>query len=149
MDTPSRFGDKAWKNKVCKPKKSLYGPKQPPRAWLGRFTKSMIRMNYHKSQGDHTLFIKHNSSGKLIVLIVYMDNIIVTGNDEGEIQRLKTYLSNEFEIKDLRRLKYFLGIEVARLKGGIFIFQQKYIPDLPREIGMLGCKPTDSNWAKS
>ena len=123
MDTPPGLGDKAWKNKVCKLKKSLYGLKQFPRAWFGRFTKSMIRMNYHQSQGDHTSFIKHNSSGKLTALIVYVDDIIVTRNDEGEIQRLKTYLSNEFEIKDLGSLKYFLEIEVARSKGGIFISQ--------------------------
>ena len=83
----------------------------------------MIRMNYHQSQGDHTLFIKHNSSGKLTALIVYVDDIIVIGNDKGEIQRLKTCLSNEFEIKDLGILKYFLEIEVAGSKGGIFISQ--------------------------
>ena len=53
-------------------------------------------MNYHQSQGDYTLFIKHNSFGKLTTLMVYMDDIIVIGNDEGEIQRQKTYLSNEF-----------------------------------------------------
>ena len=100
MDTPPRFSDKAWKNKVYKLKKSLYGLKQSPKAWLGRFTKSMIRMNYHQSQEDHTLFIKHNSFSKLIVLVVYVDDIIVTRNDEWEIQRLKTCLSNESEIKD-------------------------------------------------
>ena len=105
MDTPPGFGDKAWKNKVYKLKKFLYGLKQSPRAWFGRFTKSMIRINYHPSQGHHTLFIKRTSSGKLIALIVYVDDIIVTGNDEEEIQRLKTYSSNEFEIKDPRSLK--------------------------------------------
>ena len=90
------------------------------------------------------MFIKHNSSRKLTTLIVYVDDIIVAGNDEGEIQRLKTYLSNEFEIKDLRSLKYFLVIEVACSKGGIFISQQRYILDLLREIGMLGCKPAET-----
>ena len=123
MDTPPRSGDKAWKNKVCKLKKSLYGLKQSPRAWFGRFTKSMIRMNYHQSQEDHTLFIKHNPFSKLTVLVVYVDDIIVTGNDEWEIQRLKTSLSNESEIKDLGSLKYFLRIEVTHSKGGIFISQ--------------------------
>ena len=73
-----------------------------------------------------------------------MDDIIVTGNDKGEIQRLKTYFSNEFEIKDLRSLKYFLGIEVACSKRGIFISQQKYIFDLLKETGMLGCKPVET-----
>lgn len=71
-----------------------------------------------------------------------MYNIIITRNDEGEIQRLKTYPSNEFDVKNLRSLKYFLGIEVAHSKGGIFISQQKYITDLQREIRMLRCKPT-------
>ena len=140
MDTPLRFGDKAQENKVYKLKKSLYGLKQSPRAWFARFTKSMIKINYHQNQGDHTLFIKQNSSCKLIPLIVYANNIIIIRNDEGEIQSLKTYLSNEFEMKDLRSLKYFLRIEVARSKGGIFISQQKYILDLLRETRMFGCK---------
>ena len=72
----------------------------------------------------------------------YVYNIIITRNDEGEIQRLKTYLSNEFDVKNIRSLKYFLGIEVAHSKGGIFISQQKYIIDLQRETMMLRCKPT-------
>ena len=77
---------------------------------------------------------KHNSSGKLITLIAFRDNIIVTRNDEREIQRLKTYMSNEFEIKDLESLKYFLRIEVTHLKVGIFISQQNYVPDFLRGI---------------
>ena len=101
-------------------------------------------MIYHQSQGDHTLFIKHNSFSKLTTLMVSMDDIIVIGNDEGELQRQKTYLSNEFEIKDLRSLKYFLEIEVACSKWGIYISQQKYILNLLREIGMLGCKPVET-----
>ena len=73
-----------------------------------------------------------------------MYNVIITRNDEGEIQRLKTYLSNEFDVKNIRSLKYFLGIEVAHSKGGIFISQQKYIFDLLKETGMLGCKPVET-----
>ena len=53
---------------------------------------------------------------------------------------LKKYLAQEFEIKDLGSLKYFLGIEVARSKDGIFISQRKYVLDLLKETGMLGCK---------
>ena len=73
-----------------------------------------------------------------------MYNIIITRNDEGEIQRLKTYLSNEFDVKNIRSLKYFLGIEVAHSKGGIFISQQKYILDVLRETWILGCKPIET-----
>ncbi|XP_038698474.1 uncharacterized mitochondrial protein AtMg00810-like [Tripterygium wilfordii] len=67
-----------------------------------------------------------------------------SGNDPDEASQLKKYLAKEFEIKDLGRLKYFLGIEVARSPTGIFISQRKYILDLLKEIGMLGCKPTNT-----
>ncbi|CAL9000331.1 unnamed protein product [Prunus brigantina] len=59
-------------------------------------------------------------------------------------QKLQKYLSQEFEMKDLGALKYFLGIEVARSKIGIFLSQMKYVMDLLIETGMLGCKPTDT-----
>ena len=66
--------------KVCKLKKALYGLKQSPRAWFGRFTKSMKAFGYRQSNSDHTLFIKRKS-GKLTALIVYVDDMVVTGND--------------------------------------------------------------------
>ena len=61
-----------------------------------------------------------------------MDDVIVTENDVGEILRLGTYMSNEFEIMDLKSLKYFIGIEVACLEGEIFLSKQKHILDLLR-----------------
>lgn len=104
----------------------------------------MKRMKFKQSQGDHTLFVKRSEDGKVTALIVYVDDIIVTGNDLSEIGRLKNKLAAEFEIKELGKLKYFLGIEVAYSKEGIFISQQKYILDLLQETGMLGCKPSDT-----
>ncbi|RVW62010.1 Retrovirus-related Pol polyprotein from transposon RE1 [Vitis vinifera] len=76
--------------------------------------------------------------------IVYVDDIILSGNDMGELQNLKKYLSEEFEVKDLGNLKYFLGMEVARSRKGIVVSQRKYILDLLKETGMLGCKPIDT-----
>ena len=81
--------------------------------------------------------------GKITILIIYVDDMIVTGNDIDEMTKLKTYLASEFDIKDLGGLKYFLGIDVARSKQGIFLSQQKYVLDLLKEIGMLGCQPID------
>jgi len=74
------------------------------------------------------------------VLIVYVDDIVVTGNDEEGRRQLRDCLVKEFDIKELGMLKYFLGIEVAHSKEGIFISQQKYIVDLLKETGLLGCK---------
>ena len=101
----------------------------------------MKAMSYKKSQGDHTLFIKHSASGGVTALIVYVDDIVVTGNDQAEINILKGCLIREFEIKELGRLKYFLGLEVAHSRHGIFISQHKYVLDLLSETGKLGCKP--------
>ena len=75
---------------------------------------------------------------KITVLIIYVDDMIVTGNDLTEMSKLKDYLSSEFDMKDLGRLKYFLGIEVNCSKQGIFVSQRKYVLDLLGETGMPG-----------
>ncbi|VVA18459.1 Hypothetical predicted protein, partial [Prunus dulcis] len=124
-------------------RKSLYGLKQSPRAWFGRFAASMKKFGYVQSNSDHTLFLKRHK-GKLTALIIYVDDMIVTGDDQAEMQNLQKYLASEFEMKSLGDLKYFLGIEVARSKHGIFLSQRKYILDLLAETGMLDCKPIDT-----
>jgi len=139
MEVPPAFESK--KGMVCRLKKALYGLKQSPRAWFGRFTKVMTKLGYRQSQGDHTLSIRHSKTRKVTTLLVYVDDIIVTSDDSEEIQNLKKCLLKEFDIKELGKLKYFLGIEVAHSKQGIFISQQKYVLDLLKETGKLGCKP--------
>ncbi|KAJ0598803.1 putative RNA-directed DNA polymerase [Helianthus annuus] len=143
MEAPPGF-TKTFKNKeVCRLKRTLYGLKQSPRAWFGRFTLTMKGYGFQQSNSDHTLFLKRR--GKLVTcLIIYVDDMIITGNDEEEMKKLKTNLFTEFEMKDLGRLKYFLGIEVLRSKQGIFICQKKYILDLLAETGMIVCKPADT-----
>ena len=129
--------------KVYELKKSLYELKQSLRAWFGRFTKSMRSFGYHHSNLDHTLFSK-KEHGKITALIVYVDDMVVTGNDPDERKALQSYLSSEFEMKDLGHLKYFLGIEVSRSNKGIFLSQRKYALDLLQETGMSACQPADT-----
>jgi len=76
------------------------------------------------------------------LLLVYVDDMIIIGDDEIEKQNLRERLVAQFEMKDLGKLEYFLGIEVAYSRQGIFISQNKYILDLLKETGMLGCKTT-------
>ena len=129
-------------NQVFRLRKALYGLKQSPRAWFGRFTKAMIDLGYHQARGDHALFIKYGTTGMVTIILVYVDDIIVTGGDAREIRRLTTSLSEQFEMKALGQLKYFLGIEVAYSESGISLSQHKYTLDLLQETGQLGCKPT-------
>ncbi|CAM9001526.1 unnamed protein product [Rhodiola kirilowii] len=125
---------------VCKLKKALYGLKQSPRAWFDRFRSVMKKYGYKQCDADHALFLKKLGE-KLIALIIYVDDMIVTGNDFTEMEKLKDHLSTEFEMKDLGKLNYFLGIEVSRSNQGIFLSQRKYVLDLLEETGMLGCEP--------
>ena len=84
MDLPTGCsGTDMLKGKVCRLKKSLYGLKQLPRAWFGRFTKSMKAFGYRQSNWDHTLFLKRNNE-KITALIVYVDDMVVTENDSVE-----------------------------------------------------------------
>ncbi|KAJ0444187.1 putative RNA-directed DNA polymerase [Helianthus annuus] len=143
MEAPPGFTKDFKPGEACRLKKSLYGLKQSPRAWFGRFTLAMKRYGFEQSNSDHTLFLKRRD--KLITcLIIYVDDMIVTGNDEEEMKRLKANLFSEFEMKDLGRLKYFLGIEVLKSNRGIFICQKKYVLDLLAETGMIDCKPSDT-----
>ena len=75
----------------------------------------MRKKGFRQSNSDHTLFLK-NQNGKITALIIYVDDIIITKNDDKEIIELQKHLANEFEMKNLEGLKYFLGIEVARSK---------------------------------
>ena len=103
----------------------------------------MRSFGYHQSNSDYTLFLK-KQHGKITALIVYVDDMVVTGNDPDERKALQSYLSSEFEMKDLGHLKYFLGIEVYRSDKGIFLSQRKYALDLLQETSMLACQLADT-----
>ncbi|KAK5825993.1 hypothetical protein PVK06_020890 [Gossypium arboreum] len=124
MDPPPGFEEK-FRTRVCKLKKSLYGLKQSPQAWFERFTQVVKKQGYSQGQADHTMFYRHSQKGRIVVIIVYVDDIILTGDDVDEIRRLKEHLALEFEIKDLGPLKYFLGMKVARSKKGLVVSQKK------------------------
>lgn len=100
----------------------------------------MVKIGYRQCQAKYTLYVMYQRP-KVTTLIVYVDDIVVIENVDGEITRLKDHLAQEFEIKDLDHLKYFLGIEVAKSNKEFFLSQRKYVLDLLRDVGMTGCKP--------
>ena len=148
MEIPPGFGNSQTVGKVCRLKKSLYGLKQSPRAWFDRFRRALCNMGYSQCNGDHTVFYRHRGA-HITILAVYVDDIVITGDDVEEIKCLRQRLGEAFEVKDLGPLRYFLGIEVARSSKGIVLSQRKYVLDLLTETGMLGCRtsatPIDRN----
>ena len=107
MHVPPGFQTSQTNGKVLRLRRSLYGLKQSLRAWFDRFRQSMLKRSYIQSNADHTLFFKH-ATGKVAILIVYVDDIVITRDDVTEIVDLKKYLAQEFEVKDLWQLKYLI-----------------------------------------
>jgi hypothetical protein len=126
--------------RVCRLKKSLYGLKQAPRQWNAKLTAVLIENGFSQSKSDYSLFTKSDND-VFLALLVYVDDIIITGNSVTEIEKFKAFLNSKFMIKDLGKLRYFLGIEVNDTNDGICINQRKYCLDLLSEYGMLACKP--------
>ncbi|GJU41942.1 ribonuclease H-like domain-containing protein [Tanacetum coccineum] len=127
-------------NKVCRLKKSLYGLKQASRRWNAKLTSTLIENHFSQSKSDYSLYTK-SDKGVFLALLVYVDDIIITGNSVSEIEKFKVYLKSKFMIKDLGKLKYFLGIEIVDTEKGICLNQRKCVLDLLSEYGMLACKP--------
>ncbi|XP_024457130.2 uncharacterized mitochondrial protein AtMg00810-like [Populus trichocarpa] len=94
------------------------------------------------SKADYSLFIK-NDGTYLTILFIYVDAILITGNNIESIKALKQFLYTRFLIKDLGDLKFFLGIEIARSKKGIYISQRKYDLEIIKDSGYLGAKPVE------
>ena len=107
---------------------------------LAKFSEVIEKFGMQKSKSDHSIFYRNSQAG-IILLVVYVDDIIITGDDMTGISSLKSFLHGQFHTKDLGMLKYFLGIEVMRSKYRIFLSQRKYVIDLLFEIEKLAAMP--------
>ncbi|KAF5785164.1 putative RNA-directed DNA polymerase [Helianthus annuus] len=148
MKQPPGFVDPQRPNHVCLLHKSLYGLKQAPRAWFTRLSTALQQLGFHGSKTDPSLFIL-NSRGSVVYILVYVDDIIITGNNNQAIDHIITRLSSMFAIKDLGPLHYFLGIEVVRSGLDLILSQKKYISDLLHRSGLSDCKPVSSPMSSS
>ena len=97
-------------------------------------------MGFVQSKFDYSLFT-HTQGSSSTVLLVYVDDILLTGNNPTCVNSLKKVLDDRFGLKDLGSLRYFLGLEVARIDEGISLNQRKYALEILKDTGFIGSKP--------
>ncbi|CAH9103547.1 unnamed protein product [Cuscuta europaea] len=98
---------------VCKLLRSLYGLRQAPRCWFSKLTTTLIAYGFSQSHVDYSLFTLHRGE-HILCILVYVDDLLITGSSSQMICSFKSYLAHKFPIKDLGSVKYFLGLKVAR-----------------------------------
>lgn len=138
MSQPDGFKVPEKENLVCKLRKSLYGLKQSPRQWYKRFDRFMIGQKYTRSHYDHCVYFRKLRDGSFIYLLLYVDDMLIACKSKLEIDKLKTQLRNEFEMKDLGEAKKILGMEIDRdrVKGTVCLSQKQYLKKVLQRFGM-------------
>ena len=140
MVQPPGYVDPKFPNHVCRLWKSLYGFKQAPKAWFERFSTQLLHIGFQASLADSSLFFLRQ--GKLVMyLLVYVDDIVMTGNCPQFLSFLIAQLGTAFELKDLSPFHYFLGLQITRTSKGLFLSQSKYAQDLFLKLNMQSSKP--------
>lgn len=143
MHQPPGMIDESNPNYVCKLEKALYGLKQAPRAWNARFSEFVAKLDFIKSNSDHSLFVYNKGRDQAFILL-YVDDILLTASSSTLRQTVTNLLKQEFEMSDERPLSYFLGIKIERTPKGMMLTQTAYAKELLARMSMQHCKPVST-----
>lgn len=143
---PPGFVDADRPNHVCHLHKALYGLKQAPRAWYQELSNFLIQSGFINSVADTSLFILRRGSS-LVYMLIYVDDIIITGNDCVLLQQILDSLATRFSVKEPEDLNYFLGIEAVRTSTDLHITQRRYILDLLSRFNLMNAHPVSTPMA--
>ncbi|GKE49768.1 zinc finger, CCHC-type containing protein, partial [Tanacetum coccineum] len=102
-DVPSEIPEprKGNEHKVCKLVKSLYGLKQAPKQWHQKFDEVVLSSGFHLNQSDKCVYSKFNDSGKGVIICLYVDDMLIFGTDQNQVDKTKKFLSLRFSMKDM------------------------------------------------
>jgi hypothetical protein len=141
MAQPPGLKDSQHPDYVCKLHKAIYGLRQAPRAWHDALKTFITSHGFITSKSDPSLFI-YVSGPTLAYFLVYVDDLLLTGNDASFLHHFIQSLSNRFSLKHMGTPHYFLGIELIPSKTGLFLSQHKFIRDILEKFDMDAAKPT-------
>uniref|UniRef100_A0AAV1U3A9 Reverse transcriptase Ty1/copia-type domain-containing protein n=1 Tax=Peronospora matthiolae TaxID=2874970 RepID=A0AAV1U3A9_9STRA len=138
MAQPDGYIDEDHEHFVCKLQRSLYGLKQSPRMWNKTIDEFMIKIGLKKCESDHCIYVKRDEQ-RMIFVALYVDDLIIASSSNKSPREAKSALSERFEMTDMGKLKFFLGIEIERAESGgtLSLRQSKFAKDILEKFGML------------
>ena len=145
MEQPTGFVEEGNEHKVCKLLKSIYGLKQSSRQWYFRFQEVVLSNGFTMIDEDNCVYTKR-SKGKFVIMSLYVDDILIAGNDKDFVMDVKAWLSSSFEMKDMGEAAYILGVKISRdrSKRLLSLSQETYIKKVLERFGMQNCKSIDT-----
>lgn len=141
VSQPGGFEKEGQRNKVYKLMKALYGLRQAPRAWYAKLNACLESLGFKRCPSEHAVYTRKEGENNLIVA-VYVDDLLVTGSDVSMIESFKKQMSQKFEMTDMGKLSYYLGVEVEQSKGCIKLKQTGYAKKIIEKAGLKDCNPT-------
>lgn len=142
MRQPPGFEEKGREDYVCKLERSIYGLKQAPRMWNESINQALTAIGFKRSKADHCLYFK-SLGNDWCLLLIYVDDIILTATSDELIETVKTDISNCFEIRDLGIVNFYLGLHIQCDKNGIYNANQTlYINKICAEFGLSDANPS-------
>ncbi|GJS57761.1 reverse transcriptase domain-containing protein [Tanacetum coccineum] len=141
MKQPEGFVMPGHESKVCKLKKSLYGLKQAPKQWHQKFDDVVLSNGFSLNQADKCVYSKFDASGKGVIICLYVDDMLIFGTDQDQVNKTKEFLSSNFDMKDLGEAEVILGIRIKRGNNGISISQSHYIEKILTKFNFGNCSP--------
>jgi len=136
---PPSFEKEEHEDEVYLLRKALYGLKQSPRAWNIRIDGVLAKQKFSKCKSEHGVYVRANCLTNLLLVCLYVDDLLVTGSSEKEIQGFKQFMMAEFEMTDLGKLSHFLGLEFNQVQNGVLMHQSRYAQEILKRFGMLNC----------
>ncbi|KAK1407693.1 hypothetical protein QVD17_39315 [Tagetes erecta] len=141
MKQPEGFVVPGNEHKVCKLVKSLYGLKQAPKQWHQKFDDVVLSDGFVINQADKCVYSKFDSTGKGVIICLYVDDMLIFGTDQGQVDKTKEFLSSKFAMKDMGEAEVILGIRITRGNNSISISQSHYIEKMLKKFNFQDCSP--------
>jgi hypothetical protein len=141
MHQPEGFVMPGNEHKVCKLIKSLYGLKQAPKQWHQKFDEVVLSNGFMLNQADKCVYSKFDTSGKGVIICLYVDDMLIFGTNQDQVDQTKAFLSSKFDMKDMGEADVILGIKIIRGEHGITISQSHYIEKMLAKFNVKDISP--------